>query len=332
MIFHHLYAAVLVAALIGSAIACASPDSDDQRVLSPYEDAGDDVGNSFDVATEDTDTNADTADTGPPDAALDADDDDAATDTGNGTDAAPSNGDHCQPVGDGIIRHDRVPVEIGTSAPYQFSLDVDIDTAGEEVAGSRVWDLSQSYADDFVEDVAFEALDDHWFGEEFPDATYAAPLSAGDDDEYGIFEFTDDALLMVGVASPDDGYYRTELRYEPPVEILSFPLEEGDSWSTETRASGAYGGNHFHGHDEIYATEVDAAGELSTPFGTFPVLRVNTWLEQEVWMGGMVWVTSEFRTHTFVAECFGTVARIRSEEDDADEEFDRAAEVMRLSQ
>jgi hypothetical protein len=37
-------------------------------------------------------------------------------------------------------------------------------------------------------------------------------------------------------------------------------------------------------------------------------------------------------TYSFVSECFGTVATIRSEENESDAEFTEAAEVRRLTQ
>lgn len=314
--------------------ACADSAGDNQPVLTPYEDA---------AATEDVD--AGTGGSAPEDASNGADAElngDAEPDGAPGSDADPqpdaspnvdvgNGGEFCQPVGDGIIRRDRYSLQPGQSAPFKFSLDVSVDTEGQVIDGTRTWDLAEPHPEDFVDEVSLDDPGDHWFGEEFPDATYASPLSAGNDDEFGIFEVTDDALLMVGVASPDDGYYRTELRYDPPVTILPFPFEEGDSWETETRATGSYSGNHVHGHDETYRSEVDATGDLITPYGTFPVLRVNTHLTREVWMG---WFTSttEVRTHAFATECFGTVARITSEEDEADDEFSHAAEVMRLTQ
>ncbi len=315
---------LLLACSIAVASACADSGGGEE-VLTPYDAGHDDATNdtSFDAAVD--------ADTG-----TDATDNDVETDAGEPDTDEPDtdvpNGDFCQPAGDGVIRRDRYPIEVGDSAPFLFSLDVEVDTAGEEIDGTLTWDLSQQKEGDFTDEVLLYDPADHWFGDEFPEASYTSELSAkDDDDEFGIFELTDDELRMLGVASPDDGYYRTELEHDPPVTILPFPLEVGKSWETEARASGAYGGNHIHGHDETYISEVDARGELITPYGTFDVLRVNTWLEQEVWLGGMMWVTDEIRTYTFVAECFGTVARITSPADEAEEDFEVAAEVMRLT-
>lgn len=321
---------------LGAALVmgCADSGEDDQRILDRYDAGGDVAVQGSETGTEDTDGLS-------PDSGIDGDNGEDYDDAGtpdDGSDAqhvADANGGNdgiCQPAGDGVIRRDRVPLETGQSAPFLFGLDVPVNTAGEDIEGVRTWDLSAEGDGDFEEEVILKDPDDFWFGEVFPDATYATALSADDDtDELGVFEVTDDALLLVGLASPDDGLYRTELTYDPPVTVLSFPFEEGDQWEVETEAEGSFGGNHFHSHDEVYETVVDAAGDMITPYGTFPVLRVNTLREQEVWMGGLVWVTTEVRTMAFVSECFGTVARIISEEDEEEEEFDHAAEVMRLS-
>lgn len=309
-------------------VGCADIPDDD-RGLEPYQgDAGTDAAE-FD--------DANTGDVAEPDAGEDVDDNggsfDAAPveDTDNGEDDA-GNGDVCQPSGDDMVHRDTFPIEVGQTVPYAYGFDVAVDTAGDEIDGVRTWDFSDVGDDEIVEDFDVEDPDDYWFGEEFPSATYAAELTGDDDDdELGLFELTDDALLLLGVATPDDGFYRTELTYDPPVTMLDFPIEEGKTWTTETEASGSYSGNHMHSHEETYTAEVDATGEVVTPYGTFDALRVNTHLERGYW-GAFGWTTEELRTHTFVAECFGSVARVRSHENEEDEEFDQAAELMRIAQ
>lgn len=311
--------------LLCAALLVGCPTGPSDQELSPYEDAGgDDAGGDGD--------GADDAEVDGGDAEFDADPDvgpDVEFDSE--TDAGANDGEFCQPVGDGVVRRDRFEAPLGQSAPYLIGVDVAVDTAGEEVDGTQTWDFSENSGDDYVESIAIEDPSDYWFGEEFPDATYATKLAATED-EYGIFELTDEALLLLGLATPeDDGLSRTELHFDPPVEILVFPLEEGAEFETESDASGAFGGNQFHSHDETYRSEVDAAGEVVTPYGTFSALRVNT--ERTVgYVGPFGWTTEDYRIQAFVTECFGTIARVTSEEGEEDEEFDRAAELMRLAQ
>lgn len=314
-----------VIALLSLVTGCAETDQND-RNLEPYqEDAGADADAGFDGGADDS------GDVGGGDVGNDASENNTDNDTAENQNTQ-NDETGCQPVGDGVVRRAQFPLEVGQSAPYAFGLDVSVDTAGGEVDGTRTWDFSEIRDGEFVDDVDIEDPDAYWFGEEFPEATYTAPMTADDeDDEMGIFELTDEALLMLGVATPDDGFYRTELEYEPPVTLLEFPIEEGKTWQTEAEVSGSYGGNHAHSHEETYTTEVDAAGSVITPYGTFDALRVNTQLERGYW-GAFGWTTETLRSHTFVAECFGTVTRIRSHENEDDEEFGEAAELMRLAQ
>ena len=77
---------------------------------------------------------------------------------------------------------------------------------------------------------------------------------------------------------------------------------------------------------EDYESEVDAGGDIETPFGSFEVLRVSTELTRTV---GVAVVTS--RTQLYVSECFGTVTSVTSEDYESDIDFEDAAEVRRLS-
>lgn len=323
---------VFIVLFIAALSACADGQAD-QDVLTPYEDgAQQDVG---DAGTEDSGDAGDDADNN----AANNNSSDAG-DTGDGD--ADANGDggdinngdgFCQPQGDGVMRRDRYPVDVGQGAPFQFSFDVAVDTAGDDSEGTRTWDFSADGGDDDrTETIRLEDPQEHWFGDVFEEATYATKLSGDPDvEEFGLFAIDDQGLFLLGVASADDGYYRTELTYDPPVTILEFPFEEGDSWSTETDATGSFGGNHFHSHEESYATTVDAKGQVLTPYGSFEALRVNTMMDRGYW-GAFGWTTAEVRTYAFVAECFGTVARVVSAEDEAQPDFDEAAELMRLAQ
>ncbi|MEO7094268.1 MAG: hypothetical protein ABI175_13515, partial [Polyangiales bacterium] len=79
-------------------------------------------------------------------------------------------------------------------------------------------------------------------------------------------------------------------------------------------------------YTESYDVKVDAKGKVVTPFGEFSVLRLRTVLTRTV--GALPTVT---RTYGFVAECFGTVATITSNSNEASAEFTTAAEIRRLA-
>ncbi len=328
--WQYLFPLLVVAALVAG---CAS-DGDDQRVLTDYEDVG------ADAAADADGSDAGDPDTGT-DAALDAGDD---ADTGGDVeeDADAGNDDVCQPVGDGKIRRSEFQYDTGFSIPYEFAVDVAVDIDGQDDNGTTVWDFEDFDDDDFTEELELRDPADYWFGDEFPDADYAVDISV-QADELGVYEVTDDALLLVGLATPhgpDDDDPHTHIEYDPPIEALSFPLEESKSWGGDVSADGDYAEvTGYTGHDESYEVEVDAAGELITPYGTFDVLRVYTVREHPTsdvfdpcWYNIYLSCDIESRVVSYVTECFGTVARVLSHEDEPDHSFDEAAEVMRLSQ
>lgn len=247
---------------------------------------------------------------------------DGAADEDGGDGGGPIS---CVPDHDGTITREEVPLAPGLRATFRIAIDATVDTAGtEDGDGVRHWDLSGELAGDHSALVELLPLGDEWYGGDFPGASYAARLS-DEEDLLGVFEITDDALLLRGVVSPDDGLTRTELTYDPPVVVLSFPVERGDRWSTESDASGLALGV-FAFATETYDSEADLAGVLRTPFGEFDVQRVHVTLNRSV-----AGFPTTVHTHLFVSECFGTVASIRSQDDEGEIDFTEAAEVRRLS-
>ena len=80
---------------------------------------------------------------------------------------------------------------------------------------------------------------------------------------------------------------------------------------------------------QTYESEVDEAGTVRTPYGDFEdVLRVNTSIERHAGVGVL---PARARVHTFVAECFTSIAVVTSAEGEAAADFERVAEVRRLA-
>ena len=227
---------------------------------------------------------------------------------------------------------EEVPLEAGLKAIFRVAHDASVDTRGETSSGGeRTWDLTENYSGDHAEAIELQSMDGKWFKPDFPDGDYAMKL-AGDAEELGVFQITSDALLMLGVVSPTDGSTTTNIEYDPPVKVLDFPLEKGKSWKTETEASGTHATWSPWtptANTEIYTSQVDATGVAKTPHSDLDVLRVRTKLERSAAISGVPLGT--IRTFAFVAECFGTVATIRSKQGESQTEFDEAAEVRRLS-
>jgi hypothetical protein len=231
----------------------------------------------------------------------------------------------CAPNHDGVIERAEVPLAAGLHATYRIAENVSVSTAGTTRAdGTRSWDLSAALSGDHSVVLETAPIAGSWYAADFSGATYAAKLS-DTSDLLGVFETTASALLLRGVVSPSGGSTRTELTYAPSVPTLSFPLKKGSSWQTNATASGVASGIGAVA-GESYTSSVDAIGDLVTPFGTFAVQRVHVVLTRNV--GGLFTVV---RTYAFVAECFGPVATVVSQNNEANDDFTNAAEVRRLS-
>jgi hypothetical protein len=250
-------------------------------------------------------------------------------DGGAGPDGFVGDGDggllSCQPNHDGVIVRSEVLLAADRTATYRVALDADVSTAGQlQPSGDRLWDLSGQMSNDT--DVLVELIDigDEWYADQFPNATYATRLSETED-LLGVFQVTDGAVRLLGVVSPNAGLGRTELAYDPPIDILQIPLDVTSQWTSSSTVTGlAAGVTSFYSEDYDY--QVDAVGDVNTPFGAFPVLRVRADLTRQIGAGFIT-----VRTYAFVAECYGTVASIVSNEYEPDVEFDTAAEVRRLA-
>ncbi|HEY3352634.1 MAG TPA: hypothetical protein VGQ83_05265 [Polyangia bacterium] len=270
------------------------------------------------------------ADAAPPDGAGPAD---AGAEGGAPTDgAAPADGADgapivCSPNHDGVIERAEVPLAAGLHATFRVAAGVDVNTAGTAITGGRRWELGGALTGDHAVLLELRPLTGLWFADTaaFAGATYVARMS-DTNDLLGVFKITPDALLMLGVASPASSLTETLLAYDPPVTVLQFPLQVGATWSTDStvtgHAAGVYGLYYF----ERYASQVDTAGELVAPYGTFDVLRAATLMTRTM---GLLVTTS--RSFAFVSECFGTVGTIRSDDNESAAEFTHAAEVWRMA-
>jgi hypothetical protein len=238
----------------------------------------------------------------------------------------------CTPNKDGTITREEVPIAAGLHATYKVGKDEDISTAGTAGAGGkRAWDFSAALASDVSVLIETQPLAGKWYAAKYPGATYASKLSESAD-LLGVFETSPGALLLRGVVSPAEGSSSTQLTYTPAVSVLSFPLKLDATWTTDATASGTAKGVDlaFVPTKEKYESQVDAAGTLKTPLGTFDVLRVRVLLTRSVTTGVVTNVT-KVRTFAFVTECYGTIATVTSSDNENNVEFTHAAEIRRIS-
>jgi len=230
----------------------------------------------------------------------------------------------CKADHDGTITAGESPLGAGLQAIFQVGLDVPVDPAGlEQPDGTTLWDVSVITPADKAVVAQTTPLEGTWYAEVFPGADYAGRLSERET-LLGVFEVTAEALLLRGVVSPEDGVFRTELVYEPPVAVLTFPIQADSQWTTKASVSGLGVGVPVF-YDESYVSTVDGAGAIVTPFGELPVLRINVLMERTIGL-----MTTKVRTYLFVAECFGAVASMVSHDNDSAQDFEQAAELRRL--
>ncbi len=230
----------------------------------------------------------------------------------------------CTPNHDGMITRAELPLAAGQSAKFRIATNATVDTAGTLAPdGTHAWDLSASLSGDADQTVALESPAGAWWAADFPSASYATLLSS-QQDLRGVFAIDDSGLHLLGIVSPTGGATKTELTYDPPVDVLRFPLTTTSSWTSSPTVSGT--ANGIPGaYSESYATKVDAVGTMKTPYGVFPVLRVAVDFTQTTT------VVVTHKTFAFVSECYGTVATITSQNYESTTDFTKAAEVWRLT-
>jgi MFS transporter, SHS family, lactate transporter len=226
-------------------------------------------------------------------------------------------------VPDGRLEREDLPLAPGIGAPFAIASNATASMAGMVEAGRRIWDLSGPRPQDRIGSVEFTPIDARAL-ELFPDATFSAPMT-GVPATLGLFAATSDGLFLLGAVSTMDGPLRTELRYDPPLRILTFPMTVGSTWTTTSTITGMLGGAPAR-YAEMYRAEVDAEGTLRAPAGDFSVLRIRGELVRTV-----RFATSRVRSFSFVAECVGTVAWAISFLGEPQIEFELAAELGRIA-
>lgn len=243
------------------------------------------------------------------------------SDESTSTTGAP--GDCMPPNGDAVIERLELFFDPGLQVNFLAAQAVTFDTAGATIDGQTVWDMSVDFPGDHTSSGEYLSIEGQWFEPSFPGATYATRLTDADD-LLGVFEATDSALTLRGVVSPVGGASRTELVYDPPATVLSFPLVQGKSWESDSTITGVALGVPTV-YTESYNNRIDAAGVLRTGFGDYEVLRLGVVLSRTVGL-----VETVVRSYSFISECVGTVGTVRSNDNEDSVEFTQAAELRRI--
>lgn len=267
-----------------------------------------------------------------PDGSADASVDGYVADGDVEVDAATVDGDTpdghvgCEYVDDGVIERGELVFEVGLGATFRVNgtAPVTVDLVGEMSGGERVWDYTEPTPSDRSVVDELLPVSGTWFADEFPNATYCAVL----DESYGtlaVYEVTDTALRMLGIVSEEAD--ETLLTYDPPVDILRFPIELGDHYVVETSCTGTFNWSYFNA-DETYEVTVDESGTAIVPAGSFHVLRIRTNYTQHI---PFTMIYTDRIIYAYVTECFGVVARITSQDDETENLFTEAEEYRRMT-
>jgi hypothetical protein len=234
----------------------------------------------------------------------------------------------CRPNLDGVIARGEVVFAPGVEVRYRTNptgTAAPVNPRGEDVGnGRRRWDFS-SVAGDRVT-LSLQRTEGAWYASAFPEAQYAAALDPRVS-SLGVYRAGDTSVDLLGVVGPRMEL-GTRVRYETPVPILRFPLQMGATWTAETRtAPDATVENLPVASRDRYVVTVDARGEVRTPAITFTdALRLRVEVTQTFPSG----TGSRRIQYLWVAECYGEVARITSQDGEVNPDFTLASEYRRL--
>jgi hypothetical protein len=229
----------------------------------------------------------------------------------------------CTFNGDGVIQRSEAPFIPGLGALFAVNPSGSTVAVNLQPTGG-VWDFTAPVAG---EGKVFDQLASPggtWWAADFPTATHAEILEDGQP-EWGVYRATDSALQLLGIVSAQGGLQKTELTYATPIDVLRFPLSTSSQWTSESDVTGYAEGVLYAGHD-TYSFVVDQRGTTKVPAAQFDTLRMRINYTQTY---GFLTTTSI--TYLHLAECYGAVARIRSQDNETSNDFSTAAEYRRLA-
>jgi hypothetical protein len=256
----------------------------------------------------------------------------AAGDLGSGADFATPIPDGWNPDaltatctfnGDGTITRAEEPFTVGLGALFAVNAP-NTTVPVDNVPHNGIWDFSAAVSSEAKQ---FDQLVDpsgQWWAADFPTATYGERIDDGQQ-AFGVFRVSADKLEMLGVVSDQGGVSQTKLTYATPIVVLQFPMSVGTTWTSESDVSGTASGFAFFAHEK-YIFAVGQRGTTKVPAASFDTLRLKMSYTQTY--GALV--TTRI-TYLHLAECYGSVARVRSQDNETSADFTQAAEYRRLA-
>jgi hypothetical protein len=194
--------------------------------------------------------------------------------------------------------------------------------------GHRVWNFGIDYADDQVLTIQATALSGKWYASSFPNGQFSTPFDAAGTTD-AVYSQDTNGVYLLGLASkdPNPPEGKTLLVYSSPITIFKVPVTVGARWSsTATVRNGTLRGQPWTETD-TYDVSDDAAGDLVLPNLTFTQAHKITTKVTIVPAAGQNQVAVQA---SFVFECFGEVARAKSQLGETNPNFTNAAEVRRF--
>jgi hypothetical protein len=229
----------------------------------------------------------------------------------------------CHYNGDGVIERSEEPFIVGLGA--LFAVNPSGSTASVDLnAQNGVWDFSAAVPNETKTYDQLLSPAGAWWAGDFPNATYAELLEEGQS-LYGVYAVTSTALQLLGIVSSDSGVQRTELTYDTPIDMIRFPLTQTSSWTIQANVSGTASGAFFAAQ-ETWSFTVDARGTAKVPAASFDTLRLRANYTQTYGL-----LVTQRIIYLHLAECYGAVARIRSQDNEPSNDFTQAAEYRRLA-
>jgi hypothetical protein len=229
----------------------------------------------------------------------------------------------CTFNGDGTIARSEEQFTVGLGA--LFAVNAPSTTVPVNlVAQNNTWDFSAAVSGEAKQFDQLVTPTGQWWASDFTGATYGERIDDGQQ-AFGVFRVNGDKLEMMGVVSDQGGLTRTELTYTTPIVVLQFPLAVGNTWTSESDVSGVASGIAFFAHEK-YVFTVDKRGTTKVPAASFDTLRIKMAYTQTY--GALV--TTRI-SYLHMAECYGAVARVRSQDNETSADFTQAAEYRRLA-
>lgn len=226
----------------------------------------------------------------------------------------------CNFNGDGQIDRGELPAMVGLGG--LFAVNAPNSTVTVNLA--TPWDFSAAVPSERKVFDQLIAPSGQWWSADFAGADFAQRIDDGQQ-LLGIYKMTPTSMQLLGVVSDQSGAQQTELKYATPVDVVRFPLKMGSAWTSESDVSGTTVGVATYAHEK-HDFSVVARGNVKLPAGNFDTLRLRMQLTQTVGFYSTTQIT-----YLHIAECYGSVARIRSGQDPMADPFDQATEYRRLA-